>query len=253
MLIDTHAHLNDERLQPFLPEIVASMPEKELEAIINVGYDRPSSELAVKYADENKALYAAVGIHPHDAKNATEADYSYFESVSTNEKVVAIGEIGLDFYYDLSDREVQKEVFIKELELAHSVKLPVVMHVRDAYGLALEILKEHKNLLEYGGVMHCYAGSKELLKEFVDLGLYASFGGVITFKNFGRAEVVKSCPKDRLLLETDCPYMTPVPHRGKTNLPEYVSLVRDKIQEWREDIDVEEITTQNAKRLFKIK
>lgn len=252
MLIDTHAHLNDERLYPLRADIVSRMEECNLESIINVGYDRASSELALSIAEEYEKLYAVVGIHPHDAKTATEEDYRYFESVSTNKKVVAIGEIGLDFYYDLSDREVQKRVFIEQLELAHSLKLPVVMHVRDAYGLALEILKEHKRFLEYGGVMHCYAGSKELLRDFVDLGLHASFGGVITFKNFQKSEVVKSCPEDRLLLETDCPYMTPVPHRGKTNLPEYVSLVRDKIQEWRPEMDVERVTTENAKRLFKI-
>lgn len=252
MLIDTHAHLNDERLYPLAQDIVSTMPQKGLGAIINVGYDRPSSELAVSLAHTYDPLYAVVGVHPHDAKSATQDDYLYFERVSTDNKVVALGEIGLDFYYDLSDRETQKRVFVEQLELAHSLKLPVVMHVRDAYGLALEILKENARFLEYSGVMHCYAGSKELLKEFVDLGLYASFGGVTTFKNFGKQEVVKSCPEDRLLLETDCPYMTPVPYRGKTNMPEYITLVRDKIQEWREEMDVEQVTTQNAKRLFNI-
>ncbi len=252
MLIDTHAHLNDERLAPLIGEIMGSLEEKGLSHVINVGYDRPSSELALKQAKEYENLFAVVGIHPHDAKAQTQDDYLYFERVSHDEKVVALGEIGLDFYYDLSDREVQKRVFVEQLELAHSLKLPVVMHVRDAYGLALEILKENKRFLEYSGVMHCYAGSRELLKEFVDLGLYASFGGVTTFKNFGKAEVVKSCPVDRLLLETDCPYMTPVPYRGKTNMPEYITLVRDKIQEWRDDLDVENVTTQNARRLFKI-
>lgn len=252
MIIDTHAHLNDERLVPLAQEIMGTMQEKGLGAIINVGYDRPSSELALKQAREYENLYAVVGIHPHDAKAQTQDDYRYFESVSQDKKVVAIGEIGLDFYYDLSDRDVQKRVFIEQLELAHALKLPVVMHVRDAYGLALEILKENKRFLEYSGVMHCYAGSKELLKEFVDLGLYASFGGVTTFKNFGKAEVVKYCPSDRLLLETDCPYMTPVPYRGKTNMPEYITLVRDKIQEWRDDVDVESVTTRNARSLFKI-
>ena len=252
MIIDTHAHLNDERLVPLAQEIMGTMQEKGLGAIINVGYDRPSSELALKQAREYENLYAVVGIHPHDAKAQTQDDYRYFESVSQDKKVVAIGEIGLDFYYDLSDRDVQKRVFVEQLELAHALKLPVVMHVRDAYGLALEILKKNKRFLEYSGVMHCYAGSKELLKEFVDLGLYASFGGVTTFKNFGKAEVVKYCPSDRLLLETDCPYMTPVPYRGKTNMPEYITLVRDKIQEWRDDVDVESVTTRNARSLFKI-
>ena len=252
MIIDTHAHLNDERLLPLVPEIVASMADKGLEAIINVGYDRPSSEKALELAESYDSLYAVVGIHPHDAKTATQDDYLYFEKLSAHKKVLAIGEIGLDFYYDLSDRDVQKKVFIEQLELANSLKLPVVMHVRDAYGLAYEILKEHNSWLNYGGILHCYAGSLEMLPQFMDLGLHVSFGGVVTFKNFGKADVIKAVPKDRLLLETDCPYMTPVPFRGKTNLPEYVSLVRDKIQEWRDDINVEEVTTLNAKRFFNI-
>ncbi len=252
MLIDTHAHLNDERLAPLIDEIMGSTTEKGLEKIVNVGYDRASSELALHQAESYANLFAVVGVHPHDAKNATEDDYRYFERVATNEKVVALGEIGLDFYYDLSERDVQKRVFVEQLELAHYLKLPVVMHVRDAYGLALEMLKERKRLLEYGGVMHCYAGSLELLKEFDKLGLYFSFGGVTTFKNFGKEEVIKACPKEKLMLETDCPYMTPVPFRGKTNMPEYITYVRDKIQSWRADFDVEEVTTENAKRFFKI-
>ncbi|MBO5776158.1 MAG: TatD family hydrolase, partial [Clostridia bacterium] len=185
---------------PLVPEIVAQMPEKGLEAIINVGYDRTSSEKALALAESYEPLYAVVGIHPHDAKTATQEDYLYFEKVSTKKKVLAIGEIGLDFYYDLSDREVQKRVFIEQLELANALKLPVVMHVRDAYGLAYEILKEHNALLNNGGIMHCYAGSLEMLPRFMDLGLHVSFGGVVTFKNFGKAEVVKAVPQDRLLL-----------------------------------------------------
>ena len=165
---------------------------------------------------------------------------------------MAIGEIGLDYYYDLSDRDVQKRVFHEQIELAHSLKKPMIFHIRDAYGDALQILKEHRGDLEYGGVMHCYGGSTEMMREFVKLGLHIAFGGAVTFKSFGKAEVVKAVPADRLLLETDCPYMTPVPFRGKDNIPEYIAFVRDKIQEWRTDISVEEVTSENARTLFKL-
>ena len=252
MLIDTHAHINDDRLLPRAAEIHAGLAEKGLESLIVVGYDRESSECAVRLSTEFKHYFAAVGVHPHDAKSVKEEDYLRFEELSRLPKTVAIGEIGLDYYYDLSDREVQKRVFRRQIELAHSLKKPMIFHVRDAYGDALSILKEERGKLEYGGVMHCFGGSAEMMKEFVGLGLYIAFGGAVTFKNFGKADVVRQVPAERLLIETDCPYMTPVPHRGKENLPEYISLVKDKIQEWREDILVAETTTENARRLFKI-
>lgn len=252
MLIDTHAHINDERLLPLAADIHAGLPEKGIESLVVVGYDCPSSETAAALAAEYPRYYASVGIHPHDADSATKEDYEYFERVSAFDKVVAIGEIGLDYYYDLSDREAQKRVFAEQIELGHALKKPMIFHVRDAYGDALKILKDNASKLEYGGVMHCYGGSGEMMREFIKLGLHIAFGGAVTFKNFSKADVVKAVPRGRLLLETDCPYMTPVPYRGKTNLPEYILLVRDKIQEWREDISVEETTYKNAKELFNI-
>lgn len=252
MLIDTHAHINDERLLPRAAEIHESMPEKGIESLIVVGYERPSSESAVELSLKYPRFYAAVGIHPHDSKTASIEDYDRFKELSELLKTVAIGEIGLDYYYDLSDRDVQKRVFHEQIELAHSLKKPMIFHIRDAYGDALQILKEHRGDLEYGGVMHCYGGSTEMMREFVKLGLHIAFGGAVTFKNFGKAEVVKAVPADRLLLETDCPYMTPVPFRGKDNIPEYIAFVRDKIQEWRTDISVEEVTSENARTLFKL-
>lgn len=251
MLFDTHAHLNDDRLAPEIESIVAGMREKGISHVMNVGYDTPSSIRAVEQSTLFDNVYASVGIHPHDSKSATKKDYDLFVELAKNSKVKAYGEIGLDFYYDLSERDVQERVFIEQLELASTLKLPVIFHVRDAYGLAYEILKAHKNLLDNGGVMHCYQSSKEMLPVFLDLGLHIAFGGAITFKNAKKEDVVKAVPIDRLLLETDCPYMTPVPFRGKTNYPEYVALVRDKICEWRNE-DIETITTQNAKRVFRI-
>ncbi len=252
MLIDSHAHVNDERLMPEASGIASDMQADNLKAIINAGYDRPSSERAVDLAHKFSGFYATVGIHPHDSKTATEDDYLLFEKLSRDSKVVAVGEIGLDFYYDLSDRDVQKKVFIEQLELADAVGLPVVLHVRDAYGTALDILKANKQYLRHGGVMHSYAGSKETLREVLNLGLYVSYGGVTTFKNFGKADVVKATPLERMLLETDCPYLTPVPYRGKTNYPKFVGLVKDKISEWFPNDDIESITTKNAEELFNL-
>ena len=252
MLIDTHAHINDERLLPKAAEIHATLGEKGLESVVVVGYDRPSSECAVALSAEYERFYAAVGIHPHDSKSASAEDYDRFTDLCKLQKTVAFGEIGLDYYYDLSDRAIQQKVFREQIELAHFLKKPMIFHVRDAYGDALKILKENAANLEYGGVMHCFGGSAEMMREFVKLGLHIAFGGAVTFKNFGKADVVKAVPKDRLLLETDCPYMTPVPYRGKDNLPEYIGLVRDKIQEWREDEDVEKITSENAVKLFNL-
>ncbi len=252
MLIDSHAHVNDERLTPFAKDIALGMSHDNLEAVVNAGYDRPSSELAVSLANEYSGFYATVGIHPHDSKAATIEDYRYFESVASDKKVVAVGEIGLDFYYDLSDRDTQKRVFIEQLELADALALPVVLHVRDAYGAALDILTANKHYLRHGGVMHSYAGSKETLKQVLDLGLRVSYGGVITFKNFAKSDVVRSTPLDRMLVETDCPYLTPVPYRGQTNYPRNVSIVADKLKEWFDGADIESITTANAKEVFGI-
>lgn len=252
LLIDSHAHLNDEKLLPLAGEIHDTMERDGLRAIINVGYDRESSECAYKLT-EYENYFAAVGIHPHDAKTATQGDYERFAELVTRDKVVAIGEIGLDFYYDLSPREVQERVFIEQLDLAHSLKMPVIIHLRDAYGAMLKLLKDNKKLTEYGILLHCYSGSKEILTELAKLGAYFSFGGAITFKNAtDKPDVVRATPKDRLLLETDCPYMTPVPYRGKTNEPKYVNLVADKVSEIlsvsREE--VAETTARNTVEFF---
>lgn len=254
MLIDTHAHLNDERLLPEVENIIKDMPKDNLEAIINVGYDLKSSQISVDLANKYNNIYAAVGIHPHDAQKAERSAYDYFSSVSANKKVVAYGEIGLDFYYDYSPREKQQRVFLEQLELAHSLKLPIIIHLRDAYQLMLDLLKSNKRYLEYGCVLHCYSGSKEMLKEFSKLDIYFSFGGAITFKNaIEKPDVIRQTPLDRLLLETDCPYMTPVPFRGKLNYPKYIDLVAQSVANFTSKTheEIVQITTKNAKNLFK--
>ena len=234
MLIDTHAHLNDPDLLPLAGDIAAARADRGPDVIVNVGYDVPSSFTAVELARRYAGFYAVVGIHPHDSKSATASDYRALAELASDPKVR------------------QRRVFAEQLELADSLRLPVVLHIREAHGDALKILKENKRYVNRGGIVHCYSGSKELIREYLGYDFYFSFGGAVTFKNFGKADVVTSVPPEKLLLETDCPYMTPVPYRGKTNMPEYIRFVRDKIQEWLPDADVETLTANNAKMIYGI-
>lgn len=250
MLIDTHAHLNDERYSNEIDQIISDFKNYDLSKVICVGYDRLSSEKAVNLSKQYDEIYAAVGIHPHDAKNATNDDYLYFSKIAHEETVVGYGEIGLDFYYNFSDRAQQEKVFIEQLQVAYDCKLPVILHVRDAFQRSYEILKANRDLLKYSGVMHCYSGSAEMISLYADLGLYISFSGVITFKNSNKQAVVEATPIDRLLVETDSPYLAPQPFRGKQNYPQYVKYVVEQMQKWLPKIDVKKVTTNNAYRLF---
>lgn len=250
MLIDTHVHLNDPRYKGEVDEIINSFPRDNLLKVICVGYDRVSSVLAYEQSKKYNNVYAGIGIHPHDSKNINEDDYTYFKSIATDRKVVAYGEIGLDFYYDHSERDVQEKAFIEQLHIANECSLPVILHVRDAYQKAYDILREYRGLLNNSGVMHCYSGSAEMVKQYVDLGLYISFSGVITFKNSKKEDVVKAVPLDRLLVETDCPYLSPAPYRGSKNYPKYVNCVAEQIKVWLPSVDIEEVTTRNSYCLF---
>ena len=252
MIIDTHAHLNDRRLLPEVSDIVSSFQKDNLQAVINVGYCRESSEISLNLANKHSNIFASVGIHPHDSAKRTKEDFDFFYKASKNKKVVAIGETGLDYFYNYSEKNEQKTSFIEHLELADSVKLPIIIHLRDATSEMVNILRDNTKYLNSGAVLHCYSGSAEMVKEFLKFGeMYFSFGGAVTFKNTNKEDVIKAVPLDRLLLETDCPYMSPVPFRGQVNYPKYVNLVCQKVQTWLPNINVEDITTKNAKRLFK--
>lgn len=253
MLIDTHCHLNDERLIENVPSIVSDLPYSGIESVICVGYDMPSSETAVDFAKRYDSVYAAVGIHPHDADKADYAMYERLAALSSCRKVVAVGEIGLDYHYDLSPRALQKGAFCEQIELADTLGLPIVLHIREAYEDARQILFDMRNYIRCGLLLHCYSGSKEYVKIFNRLDAYYAFGGAITFKNAKHnIEALKEAPIDRIMLETDCPYMTPVPFRGKINEPKHINLVADKTAEILEmpREEIERITTENAKRLF---
>jgi len=255
MLFDSHAHLNNPQFDEDREELISSLKENKVDLVLNVGADVKTSIESIELSDKYYFIYASVGIHPHDVSNLEEDTIDTLRNLATeNKKVVAIGEIGLDYYYENSPRELQKEWFIKQIKLANELKLPIIVHDRDAHQDTFDIIKEYKND-DVGCVIHCYSGSLELAKEYVKMNCYISIPGTVTFKNNVKTlEVARQLPIEYLLIETDCPYLTPVPHRGKRNNPSYVEFVADKIAQER-GISFEsvcEITKENAKRLFNI-
>ncbi|PRS19339.1 TatD family hydrolase [Bacillus safensis] len=254
MLFDTHAHLNAEQYNEDLEQVIERAKSEKVEKIVVVGFDRPTITRAMELIEEYDFIYAAIGWHPVDAIDMTDEDLAWIKDLSQHEKVVAIGEMGLDYYWDKSPKDVQKEVFRRQIALAKEVNLPIVIHNRDATEDVVTILKE-EGAAEVGGIMHCFTGSLETAKACMDMNFYISFGGPVTFKNAKKPkEVVKEIPSDRLLIETDCPYLTPVPFRGKRNEPSYVKYIAEQIAEQREISfeELAELTTKNAKKVFRI-
>ena len=254
MLFDTHVHLNAEQFEEDLEEVISRAKEAGVENMVVVGFDRPTIKRAMELVEQYDFLYASIGWHPVDAIDMTEEDLAWIEELSSHPKVVALGEMGLDYHWDKSPHDVQKEVFKKQIHLAKKVKLPIVIHNRDATQDIVDILRE-EGAEEVGGIMHCFSGSPEIAQECVDMNFYISLGGPVTFKNAKKPkEVAKQIPLERLLIETDCPYLAPHPNRGKRNEPAYVKLVAEQIAELKERSieEVEKITTENAKRLFNI-
>ena len=253
MIFDAHAHYDDHAFDEDRDGLLASMEEKGIGYILNSGSDIPSSEASVALAKRFPFVYAAVGVHPHEAKTWNADSEKRLTELLTEEKVVAIGEIGLDYHYDLSPREVQKTVFRRQIEIACEKDIPVVIHEREALGDTLEIINDFPNVR---GMFHCFSGSPETASELVKKGWYISLGGAVTFKNAKKPPaVLASVPDDRLLVETDCPYMAPVPHRGKRNDSSLISFVLQKAEEVRgvPAKDIENKTCENALRLFEIK
>ncbi|WP_436884908.1 TatD family hydrolase [Bacillus velezensis] len=254
MLFDTHAHLNAEQFDTDLEEVIARAKAEKVERIVVVGFDKPTITRAMELIEEYDFIYAAIGWHPVDAIDMTEEDLSWIKELSSHEKVVAIGEMGLDYHWDKSPKDVQKEVFRKQIALAKAVNLPIIIHNRDATEDVVTILKE-EGAEEVGGIMHCFTGSAEVARQCMDMNFYISFGGPVTFKNAKKPkEVAKEIPNDRLLIETDCPFLTPHPFRGKRNEPSYVKYVAEQLAELK-GLTYEEIasiTTENAKRLFRM-
>ncbi|SDN11466.1 TatD family hydrolase [Sediminibacillus halophilus] len=254
MLFDTHVHVNIDQFDEDREEVLQRAKEAGVEYMVVVGFDRETIPKALELAEKNPAIYAAVGWHPVDAIDMEDKDLEWIEELASHPKVVAIGEMGLDYHWDKSPKETQKEVLRKQIHLAKRVGLPIIIHNREATGDIIEILRE-ENAAEVGGIMHCYNDSADFVQECLDMNFYISLGGPVTFKNAtDPKEVAKIVPLDRLLVETDCPFLAPHPNRGKRNEPAYVKLVAEKIAELKE-ISFEEVsdaTTNNAFKLFKI-
>lgn len=253
-MFDTHAHLNAIQFEEDLEEVIQRALDEGISHIVVVGFDRPTIKGAMKLADTYDFIYAAVGWHPVDAIDMTQEDLEWIEELAAHPKVVALGEMGLDYHWDKSPEDVQKEVFRKQIQLAKKVKLPIIIHNRDATQDVVDILRS-EGAEEVGGIMHCYSGSLEVAKQCMDMNFYISFGGPVTFKNAKKPkEVAKEIPIDRLLIETDCPYLSPHPYRGKRNEPSYVKYVAEAIADLRE-MPLEELiskTSDNARQLFGI-
>ena len=243
MYFDSHAHLDDARFEADFDEILAHMRENGVTAMMNIGCDLPSSENSVRLAETYPWVWAAVGSHP-DARIAV------YRELCKHPRVKAIGEIGLDYHYEDVPREVQKQAFRMQMALAQELSLPVVVHEREAHEDGLRIVDEFPDVK---GVFHCYSGSLEMAKELVKRGWYIGFTGVVTFKNARKAvEVAENIPLDRILIETDCPYMAPEPYRGRRNDPSLVPFVAAKIAQLRglAPEDIGKATSENARRLF---
>ncbi|HWC50252.1 MAG TPA: TatD family hydrolase [Nitrospira sp.] len=253
MLIDTHTHLDDARYDADRDAMIQRARQAGVTAFVTIGCDLTTSRSAVTLADRHADIYASIGVHPHEVKHIRDDWYDELRRLAQHAKVVAYGEIGLDYHYNHSPPKDQRERFREQIQLARDLHLPVVIHTREAQEDTISILKEEK-ASEVGGVFHCFSGDAWLAKDALDLGFYLSFSGILTFNNATMLrEIAKQTPLDRILIETDCPYLTPVPHRGKRNEPAFVSHVARQLAEIHPDLSlerIEEATTENAKRLF---
>lgn len=252
MLFDTHAHLNDPAFDPDRESLITGLPEKGIGLVMNIGCSLASSKDCIAMAEKYPFIYATVGSHPDSADEVNEAVLDEYRKMCRYEKVKAIGEIGLDYHYEDIPREIQKKAFRMQMELARELKMPVVVHEREAHDDGMRIVKEFKDVT---GVFHCYSGSAEMARQLVDLGWYIGFTGVLTFKNARKAvETAASIPLERIVIETDCPFMAPEPFRGKRCDPGYLYRMAEKLAEIR-GISPEEAaaaTFENGKRLYRI-
>lgn len=254
MYFDTHAHLDDEQFTGEQEAVIARAKEAGVELIINVACHVPSALNTVALTQKYGFIYGAVGMHPHDAKDLNEQSLAKLYELAQWSRIVAVGEIGLDYYYTLSPRAIQQRAFRSMINMAKELKMPIIIHDRDAHEDTLKIVKEEK-ASAVGGVFHCYSGSWSMAKEIMKADFFLALGGTVTFKNARKvAEVARKVPLDHLLLETDCPYLSPVPYRGKRNEPSFVPKVAEMIAQIKGLTveEVAEVTLENGKRLFGI-
>ena len=251
MIIDVHAHLNDEKLDNYRDEIIKNLKSDNIEKVINAGCDYKTCVEVLDLANKHKNLYCVIGMHPEFCEQYNYEFEKFLVDNINNKKVVGIGEIGLDYYWRQDNKEIQKQVFISQIKLAYKFNLPIVVHLRDAYGDALEIFKEYKDYLVNGVCLHCFSGSPEFYKEIEKLGFFVSIGGSVTFKNNKKGvEVLKVLNKDKFMLETDCPYLAPEPKRGTINQPKNLIYVLEKFSQVLE-ISVDEVSKAAYKNTYK--
>jgi len=254
MIFETHAHYDDEAFDDDREALLSAMRENGIEYIVNVGANLKSTEAGILLTQKYPFIYAAAGVHPSDTEELDEGQFARLKELSLFEKVVAVGEIGLDYYWDNVERGVQKFWFARQLDLAREIKKPVIIHSRDAAKDTFDIMKE-KNAQEIGGVIHCYSYSPEMALDYVKMGFYIGIGGVVTFQNGKKMkEVVEAVPMENILLETDSPYLSPEPNRGKRNTSLNLPYVAQKIAEIKgiSYDEVVRITSENAKKMYQI-
>jgi len=254
-LVDSHCHLDDEKFDADRDATIERARAAGVDHMMAIGTGNgpPDLEAALRLAHQHDFIYATIGVHPHDAAKATPETFERLTELAWESKVLAIGEIGLDYHYDFSPRDVQSRVFAQQLELAAGARKPIVIHTREAWDDTLALVREHG--LPFGGIMHCFTGGAKQAEEALELGFYLSFGGILTFpKADDVREAAARAPEDRLLIETDSPYLAPIPHRGKRNEPAFLTETARRLAELR-TMSVENIaaiTTQNFNRLFKL-
>jgi len=249
MFTDSHAHLDDERFDEDRQAVIDSLAANGVDTVINIGATMDSSKRSIEFAEKYPFIYAAAGVHPSECSEMTEDDISELTKMLSHKKCVALGEIGLDFHYDFTPKDIQRKWFARQLELAKVLDKPVIIHDREAHAECFDGVKKYGNK----GVFHCYSGSAEMAKELVKLGFYVSFTGAVTFKNASKLLLaVEAVPLDRIMIETDCPYMAPVPFRGVRNEPKYVRYVAEKIAEIKGETveSIARITAENTRKLF---
>lgn len=250
MIFDSHAHYDDERFNDDREELIASFPEQGVMKVLNVGSDQISIKKVLEYVDKYPSFYGAVGIHPSETDKLKDGYLETLRKAATHDKIVAIGEIGLDYYYDEPEEYIQKKWFHLQLDLCEETGLPVIIHSRDACQDTLEILKQRKNIT---GVIHCFSYTKETAEEYLKMGYYFGIGGVVTFKNAKKLkEAVEYIPMDRILLETDCPYLAPEPFRGQRNSSVMIPYIIEEIARIKnlDPKEVEDAAWENTHRLF---